>query len=95
MLASFFLALALAGTGLAQIPTGYHSVYLTSLVDKTFTIVPKTATSGSAIVVQKLTSTPAQQWYINSGNTTGKVQLANSTLCIDGGAKSEYLHYIH
>ncbi|OCL11001.1 carbohydrate-binding module family 13 protein [Glonium stellatum] len=90
MLAASFLMFALAATGFAQVPTGYRTVYITSNVNTKFVIVPKSPTNGSTIVVQTLTSKPEQQWYIKDGNTTGKVQLANSTLCLDGGAKSNW-----
>lgn len=47
-----------------------------------------TLTTGTLLPLsQTLTSKPEQQWYIQSGNTT--IQLANSTLCLDAGAKSE------
>lgn len=51
MLAPSFIILALAATGFAQAPAGYGTVYVTSLVDKKFVIVPKSATNGSAVVV--------------------------------------------
>lgn len=43
--------LALAATGLAQVPDGYRTVIITSMVDEKFVIVPKAATSGSTTVV--------------------------------------------
>lgn len=43
--------LALAATGLAQVPDGYRTVIITSMVDAKFVIVPKAATSGSTTVV--------------------------------------------
>jgi hypothetical protein len=33
---------------------------------------------------------PEQQWYLKDGAT--KIQLANSTFCMDGGASSERHH---
>jgi hypothetical protein len=90
MLAAVALLFAFAGTGLAAPPAGYQSVYLTSLVDKTFAVVPKTPVNGSAIVVNKLDNKVDQQWYIKSGNVTGSIQLANTTLCIDAGVKSKH-----
>lgn len=53
MFAASFLAFALAATGLAQvtIPAGYRKVYITSMVDAKFVVVPKAATNGSTIVV--------------------------------------------
>lgn len=82
--------LALAATGLAQtttVPAGYKKVYLTSMVDKKFAIVPKAAKNGSTTVVQTLANTAAQQWILKDGNTT--IMLAGTTLCLDGGAKSK------
>lgn len=87
MLATTFFLLALAATGLAQVPEGYKKVYLTSNVNTKFVIVPKAAKSGSTTVVQTLSNTPAQQWVLKSGNST--IQLYNTTLCLDGGAKSK------
>ncbi|TVY85340.1 hypothetical protein LSUE1_G000287 [Lachnellula suecica] len=83
MLTSAILLLAVAATGLAQSSASSYKVYLTSMVDKTYVIVPKAAKNGSTIVVK-----PEQQWVIAAGNTT--IQLANSTLCLDGGAKSNW-----
>lgn len=51
MLATTFLALALAATGFAQVPEGYRKVYITSKQDTKFVIVPKTRTNGSTLVV--------------------------------------------
>ena len=51
MLTASFFALALAATGLAQAPEGYRKVYITSLVNTKFVVVPKAAKSGSTIVV--------------------------------------------
>jgi hypothetical protein len=89
MFTTSLLISALAAAGLAQvtIPAGYRKVYITSMVDSKYVIVPKAATNGSTIVVQTITNKPEQQWYIQGGNTT--IQLANSTLCLDAGAKSE------
>jgi len=89
MLATTVLIFALATTGFAQtVPAGYRTVYLTSMVNTKFAIEPKTATNGSAIVVNTLDNKPDQQWYIKDGNTT--IQFAGSTLCIDAGAKSNW-----
>ncbi len=111
MFVTSLLVLALAATGLADVPAGYKKVYLTSKVDAKFVIVPKAAKSGSTIVVyvsqppapartaeipiltlflfrsQTRNDKPEQQWYVKDGST--KIQLADSTLCLDGGAKSE------
>lgn len=51
MLGTSLVLLALAATGLAQAPAGYSTVYLTSNVNTSFVIQPKTATIGSAVVV--------------------------------------------
>ncbi|KUJ12156.1 uncharacterized protein LY89DRAFT_709989 [Mollisia scopiformis] len=88
MLATTVVMLALAACGFAQAPAGYKTVYLTSMVDKTFAIVPKAAKAGSTTVVQTLDSKPEQQWYLKEGNST--IQLAGTTLCLDGGAKSNW-----
>lgn len=56
MLTSSLFVLALAATGFAQVnttlPAGYRKVYLTSLQDKKFVIVPKTPVKiGTTLVV--------------------------------------------
>lgn len=51
MFATSLLVLAFAATGFAQAPEGYKTVYITSMVDSKFVVVPKTATSGSTLVV--------------------------------------------
>lgn len=52
MLATTILMLALAATGLAQVPAGYRTVYLTSMVNTKFAIAPKAPVkSGTTIVV--------------------------------------------
>ena len=58
MLATSVLALALAATGFAQVtvPEGYKTVYLATMVNQKFVIVPKAAQNGSTIVV--LVSSP-------------------------------------
>ncbi|KAH8667929.1 hypothetical protein BGZ60DRAFT_528273 [Tricladium varicosporioides] len=91
MLTSSILALALAASGLAvDIPAGYRAVYITSMVDKKFVVVPKTPVkAGSTLVVQTLTSKPDQQWYIKEGSNV-TIQLAGTTLCMDGGAKANW-----
>ncbi|ORY12640.1 hypothetical protein BCR34DRAFT_290678 [Clohesyomyces aquaticus] len=91
MLTTALLALALAATGLSQtMKEGYRKVYITSMVDPKFVVVPKTPVkSGTTLVVQTLTSKPEQQWYIKEGvNVT--IQLAGTTLCLDGGAKTNW-----
>ncbi|KAH8898377.1 hypothetical protein GQ53DRAFT_777789 [Thozetella sp. PMI_491] len=88
MWATSFVALALAATCLADVPAGYRKVYITSNVNTKFVIVPKAAKAGAAIVVQTLNNKAEQQWYIKDGKT--KIQLADTTLCIDAGAKSNW-----
>ncbi|KAI1103052.1 carbohydrate-binding module family 13 protein [Jackrogersella minutella] len=88
MLTTSFLMLAFAATGLSQVPDGYRTVYITSMVDSKFVLVPKAATAGSTLVVQTGSQAPEQQWYIQSGNT--KIQLADSTLCLDAGEKTNW-----
>lgn len=51
MYATSLLVLAFAATGFAQAPEGYKTVYVTSMVDTKFVLVPKTATAGSTLVV--------------------------------------------
>ncbi|KAF1847707.1 carbohydrate-binding module family 13 protein [Cucurbitaria berberidis CBS 394.84] len=88
MLATTLLALALAATGLAQVPEGYRKVYITSKQDQKFVIVPKTRTNGSTLVVQTLTSKPEQQWYIKANET--HIRLADTTFCLDAGPKTAW-----
>ncbi|GAB1309812.1 Ricin B lectin domain-containing protein [Madurella fahalii] len=88
MFASILL-LALAATGISQeIPEGYRKVYITSMVNTKFAVVPKSRTAGSTTVVQTLNNTPEQQWYIKDGNT--KIQLVETNLCLDAGAQSNW-----
>jgi hypothetical protein len=51
MLATTFIFVALAATGLAAPPEGYRTVYITSKQDTKFVIVPKARTAGSTLVV--------------------------------------------
>ena len=51
MLSSSLLVLAFAAAGFAQAPAGYKTVYITSLVNAKFVVVPKASTAGSGIVV--------------------------------------------
>ncbi|KAI2471884.1 carbohydrate-binding module family 13 protein [Annulohypoxylon bovei var. microspora] len=88
MLATSFLMFAFAATGLAQVPDGYRAVYITSMVDAKFVLVPKTSTSGSTLVIKTGAQAPEQQWYITSGNT--KIQLAGTELCLDGGEQANW-----
>ncbi|KAI0003895.1 carbohydrate-binding module family 13 protein [Xylariaceae sp. FL0662B] len=88
MLATSFLILTFAAAGFAQAPEGYRTVYITSMVDSKFVLVPTSATSGSTLVVKTAANTPEQQWYIKDGNTN--IQLADTTLCLDGGVQTNW-----
>ncbi|KAK3899881.1 hypothetical protein C8A05DRAFT_36488 [Staphylotrichum tortipilum] len=88
MLGTSFLLLTLAATGLAQAPEGYRKVLITSNVNTKFVIVPKAATAGSTTVIKTRNDKPEQQWWLKDGAT--KIQLVGSTLCMDGGAKSNW-----
>ncbi|KAF2205652.1 hypothetical protein GQ43DRAFT_269184 [Delitschia confertaspora ATCC 74209] len=92
MLTTSLLMCVLAATGFSQVaaPEGYRKVYITSNVDKKFVVVPKAAKNGSTLVVQTLNNKPEQQWYVKDGNTTGKIQLVDTSLCLDGGPKSNW-----
>ncbi|KAK4177128.1 hypothetical protein QBC36DRAFT_345704 [Triangularia setosa] len=94
MFSTSFLVLALASTGLAQVvvPEGYRKVYITSAVDTKFVIVPKAplpAKAGAGIVVQIKNDKPEQHWYLKDG-TGVRIQLADTNLCLDAGAKSNW-----
>ncbi|TGJ84149.1 hypothetical protein E0Z10_g4617 [Xylaria hypoxylon] len=89
MLVTSVLLCAFAATGLAQAPEGYRSVYITSMVDAKFVVVPKARSSGSTLVIQTGAKKAEQQWYIKGGQNT-QIQLANTTLCVDAGAKSNW-----
>lgn len=105
MLTSAVLTLAFAATGFAQLmPEGYRNVYITSMVDTKFIVVPVAPVkNGTKLVVyvslsarlprnilisrsQTNTNKLEQTWYIKANAT--KIQLANTTLCLDAGAKS-------
>ncbi|KAK3294452.1 uncharacterized protein B0H64DRAFT_375243 [Chaetomium fimeti] len=89
MLGASVLFLALAAVGLSQeIPEGYRTVYITSNVDPKFVIVAKERTAGSTTIVKTRNDTPEQQWYLQDGAT--KIQLAGTTLCMDGGAEANW-----
>ncbi|KAK3940856.1 ricin B lectin domain-containing protein [Diplogelasinospora grovesii] len=92
MLTSLFTLAALVATGFAQTataPAGYRTVYISSMVNSKFVVVPKTPVkAGTTLVVQTLDNKPEQQWYLQSGKT--KIQLAATTLCMDAGAKSNW-----
>ncbi|KAI5859419.1 ricin B lectin domain-containing protein [Durotheca rogersii] len=87
MLAATLVALALAATGFAQIekPAGYSQVVITSSWNEKFVLQPAAPVkTGSNIVLMSRKDTVDQQWYLQSGST--KIQLANTTLCLDAGA---------
>ncbi|PSN64567.1 hypothetical protein BS50DRAFT_557168 [Corynespora cassiicola Philippines] len=88
MLLNSFLIVAFVGTVLAQAPEGYRKVFIASKVDTKYVVVPKTRTSGSTIVVQTKNDKPEQHWYIKDNQT--KIQLVDTMLCIDAGAKSNW-----
>ncbi|KAL2126376.1 hypothetical protein VTI74DRAFT_1090 [Chaetomium olivicolor] len=90
MLLTSVLLLPLAAVGLAQVapPEGYRKVYITSNVNTKFVIVPEARTAGSTTTVKTLYNKPEQQWYIKNGTTN--IQLVDSTLCMDGGAKKRF-----
>jgi hypothetical protein len=91
MLSTSILLVALAATGFAQVtpPAGYRKVYMTSNVNTKFVVQPKTPVKvGNTLVVQTLSSKPEQQWWLQNGKT--KIQLVDTTLCMDAGAKSAW-----
>jgi hypothetical protein len=51
MFVASLLMFALAGTGFAQAPEGYKTVYITSKVNANFVVQPKTSAAGAAMVV--------------------------------------------
>ncbi|KAK0667834.1 hypothetical protein QBC41DRAFT_227589 [Cercophora samala] len=94
MFSTSFLVLALAATGLGQVvvPEGYRKVYITSAVDTKFVIVPKAplpAKAGTGVVVQIKNDKPEQHWYLKDGPGV-RIQLAETNLCLDAGAKSNW-----
>ncbi|KAK0651697.1 ricin B lectin domain-containing protein [Cercophora newfieldiana] len=91
MLSTSIFLVALAATGFAQVtpPEGYRKVYMTSNVNTKFVVQPKTPVkAGNTLVVQTLSSKPEQQWWLQNGKT--KIQLVDTTLCMDAGAKSAW-----
>ncbi|SPO07242.1 uncharacterized protein DNG_09936 [Cephalotrichum gorgonifer] len=88
MFAASLFALGLAATAFAQAPEGYSTVYLTSKVDVKYVIVPAKAEAGGALAVQVRDDSVGQQWYIKQGSS--HIQLAETTLCIDAGAQSNW-----
>jgi hypothetical protein len=51
MLVTSLLLSAFVATGLAQAPEGYRTVYITSMVNNKFVVVPKARTAGSTLVM--------------------------------------------
>ncbi|PKS05465.1 hypothetical protein jhhlp_008842 [Lomentospora prolificans] len=90
MLTSTLLFAALAAVGLAQDAEAPEArkVYLTSMVDAKFVVTAAGTTAGSALVVQTQSEAPEQHWLLTEGAST--LQLADSTLCVDGGAKTNW-----
>ncbi|KAF9525233.1 ricin B lectin domain-containing protein [Crepidotus variabilis] len=87
MLARLSIALALAATGLAQVvvPAGYRTATISTAWNDKFVLQPQAPIkSGSAVVLYSVNNHIEQQWYLKDGST--KVQLANTTLCLDAGS---------
>lgn len=51
MFTTSLVLLALAATGIAQVPEGYRTVYMSSMVDTQYVITPIAAEEGSGLVV--------------------------------------------
>ncbi|EMD92194.1 hypothetical protein COCC4DRAFT_57750 [Bipolaris maydis ATCC 48331] len=88
MLSTIILGFALVTTSLAQAPEGHRTVYITSAQDGKFVVVPKSRTAGASLVVQSLTNSPSQTWYLVAPSNSTSIQLASTTLCMDAGPKS-------
>ncbi|XP_014558837.1 carbohydrate-binding module family 13 protein [Bipolaris victoriae FI3] len=88
MLPTIILSLALAVTSFAQAPEGHRTVYITSAQDAKFVVVPKSRIAGAPLVVQSLTKSPSQTWYLAAPSNSTSIQLASTTLCMDAGPKS-------
>jgi hypothetical protein len=84
------LLAALSTTSLAEAPEGYRTVLITSNVDTKFVIVAKERVAGSTTIVKTRndSATAEQSWYLKDGET--KIQLAGTTLCMDGGPQGEF-----
>ncbi|KAJ9133686.1 hypothetical protein NKR23_g10587 [Pleurostoma richardsiae] len=87
MLGISLLTLAVAATtSLAQgiAPAGYRTVVITTAWNDKYVLQPAAPVkTGSSLVLMSRTDKIDQQWYLKDGNT--KIQLANSTLCLDAG----------
>ncbi|KAK7959279.1 uncharacterized protein PG986_004133 [Apiospora aurea] len=85
MLSRIIVALTFAAGGMAQaLPEGYRQVLITSAWNAKFVVQPVAPVkSGSNIILKTSTNAPEQQWYLQDGAT--KIQLANTTLCLDAG----------
>jgi len=94
MLTTSLLLLTLSSLGLSQVvaPTGYRAVYITSKVDTKYVVSAKTPVkAGNNIVVQtQAANKPEQQWWLTATSGDSKIQLVNTTLCLDAGAKSAW-----
>ncbi|KAF2010707.1 carbohydrate-binding module family 13 protein [Aaosphaeria arxii CBS 175.79] len=91
MLTAALFILSVAGLGLSQAPEGYRTVYITSMVDTKYVVVPAAPSppkSGNTVVVQTLNNKPEQQWYLKAD--ASKIQLAATQLCLDAGEKSNW-----
>jgi hypothetical protein len=61
MLTSAILVLAAAATGLAQgVPEGYRRVYITSMVDSKYIVVPVAPVKNGTTVVVYVTTRPSE-----------------------------------
>ncbi|KAK8118077.1 uncharacterized protein PG998_006358 [Apiospora kogelbergensis] len=85
MLSQIVLALTLTAGGMTQsLPEGYRQVLITSSWNAKFVVQPVAPVkSGSNIILKTGNNAPEQQWYLKDGST--KIQLANTTLCLDAG----------
>ncbi|KAB5530476.1 hypothetical protein GE09DRAFT_974279 [Coniochaeta sp. 2T2.1] len=79
-------------TGPVTAPPGYRAVYITSKVDAKFVVSAKTPVkAGNTIVVNtQAANKPEQQWWLTATTGDSKIQLANTTLCLDAGAKTTW-----
>ncbi|KAK1833309.1 hypothetical protein QBC39DRAFT_424885 [Podospora conica] len=73
-------------------PSEPRKVYLATPVNPKFVIEPKSlpAKAGVQLVVNPLANKPSQQWALLTVGNTTRIQLANTTLCIDAGAKANW-----
>ncbi|KAI1503725.1 ricin B lectin domain-containing protein [Biscogniauxia marginata] len=85
MFSSSLLTLAFAvATCFAQAPEGYQQVTISTAWSEQFVLQPAAPVkAGSSIVIMSASDSIEQQWYLKEGST--KIQLANTTLCLDAG----------